>query len=148
MSNAPISATPQTLPPPSPPATTNATITVEPVVWLHRWNHALMSFRLRRDPGYVFVPGQFARIGLVNENGETLWRAYSIVSAPHQAFLEFFLLVMPTGEFSSRVGRFNVGDTMLVEQMPQGFLTVDRFRQPEREQIGRASCRERVSVLV
>ena len=103
-------------------------------MWLHRWNPALMSFRLRRDPAYIFVPGQFARIGLVNENGETLWRAYSIVSAPHEAFLEFFLLVMPTGEFSSRVGRFNVGDTMLVEQMPQGFLTVDRFRQPEREQ--------------
>lgn len=133
MSNAPISATPQTLPPPTPPTTT-ATITVEPVVWLHRWNPSLMSFRLRRDPAYIFVPGQFARIGLVKENGETLWRAYSIVSAPQEAFLEFFLLVVPTGEFSSRVGRFNVGDTMLVEQMPQGFLTVDRFRQPGRAQ--------------
>lgn len=101
---------------------------------MHRWNPALMSFRLRRDPGYVFAPGQFARIGLVKENGETLWRAYSIVSAPHEAFLEFFLLVVTTGEFSRRVGTFNVGDTMLVEQMPQGFLTIDRFKQPGREQ--------------
>ena len=104
------------------------------MVWLHRWNSSLMSFRLRRDPGYVFMPGQFARIGLVKENGETLWRAYSIVSAPHEAFLEFFLLVVPAGEFSSRVGKFNVGDTMLVEQMPQGFLTVDRFQQPGTQQ--------------
>ena len=93
-----------------------------------------MSFRLRRDPGYVFAPGQFARIGLVNENGESLWRAYSIVSAPHEPFMEFFLLVLPSGEFSRRVGTLNIGDTMLVEQMPQGFLTIDRFKQPGREQ--------------
>ena len=103
-------------------------------MWLHRWNPALVSFRLRRDPGYVFVPGQFARIGLIKENGESLWRAYSIVSAPHQPFMEFFLLVVPSGEFSRRVGTLNIGDTMLVEQMPQGFLTIDRFKQPGREQ--------------
>ena len=103
-------------------------------MWLHRWNPALMSFRVRRDPGYVFTPGQFARIGLVHENGQTIWRAYSIVSAPHEPFLEFFLLVVPSGEFSSRVGNFNIGDTMLVEQVPQGFLTVDRFKQADREQ--------------
>ncbi len=103
-------------------------------MWLHRWNPALMSFRLRRDPGYIFAPGQFARIGLIKENGESLWRAYSIVSAPHQPFMEFFLLVVPIGEFSRRVGTLNIGDTMLVEQMPQGFLTIDRFKQPGREQ--------------
>ncbi len=140
MSNAPTPAPPSALPtaqpasPFVPPASTPAKSTVEPIVWLHRWNPALMSFRVRRDPGYVFTPGQFARIGLVKENGESLWRAYSIVSAPHEPFLEFFLLVVPSGEFSRRVGTLNIGDTMLVEQMPQGFLTVDRFRQPGREQ--------------
>ena len=103
-------------------------------MWMHRWNPALMSFRLRRDPGYTFAPGQFARIGLVKENGESIWRAYSIVSAPHEPFMEFFLLVVPSGEFSRRVGTLNLGDKMLVEQTPQGFLTIDRFKQPEREQ--------------
>lgn len=93
-----------------------------------------MSFRVRRNAAYRFSPGQFARIGLRKENGEMIWRAYSIVSAPHELFLEFFLIILPTGEFSSRVGRFNVGDRMLVEQMPQGFLTVDRFKQAGREQ--------------
>lgn len=93
-----------------------------------------MSFRVRRDPAYRFTPGQFARIGLRKENGETIWRAYSIASAPHEPFLEFFLVILPEGEFSGRVGRFNLGDILLVEQMPQGFLTVDRFKQPGREQ--------------
>ena len=119
---------------PVPAALPAAKFTEQPVVWVHRWNAGLMSFRLRRDPDYRFVPGQFARIGIRVESGEVIWRAYSIVSAPHESFLEFFLVVVPTGEFSSRVGKFNVGDTVLVEHMPQGFLTVDRFKQPGREQ--------------
>jgi ferredoxin--NADP+ reductase len=110
------------------------TFTEQPVTWLHRWNSRLMSFRVRRDPAYRFVPGQFARIGLRKDNGETIWRAYSIVSAPHESFLEFFLVILPEGEFSGRVGRFNLGDIMLVEHLPQGFLTVDRFKQPGRQQ--------------
>src|SRR6478672_2781244 len=110
---------------PVPAAPPTAKFTEQPVVWVHRWNPALMSFRLRRDPEYRFTPGQFARIGVRVKNGEIIWRAYSIVSAPHESFLEFFLVIVPTGEFSSRVGKFNVGDIVLVEHMPQGFLTVD-----------------------
>lgn len=102
--------------------------TEEPVVFIHRWNEGLMSLRIKRDAAYGFVPGQFARIGLKKEDGEIIWRAYSIVSAPHEAFLEFFLVVVPTGEFSSRMARLNIGETMLVENHAQGFLTADRFK--------------------
>ena len=120
-----------TIPSPTEP---HQKFTEEPVVWVHRWNPGLMSFRVRRNPAYRFAPGQFARIGIRKEDGEIIWRAYSIVSAPHELFLEFFLVILPGGEFSSRVGAFNIGDTLLVEQMPQGFLTIDRFKQPERAQ--------------
>lgn len=102
--------------------------TEEPVVHIHRWNEGLMSLRINRDAAYGFVPGQFARIGLKKEDGEIIWRAYSIVSAPHEAFLEFFLVIVPTGEFSSRVAKLKLGDTMLVEKQSQGFLTADRFK--------------------
>ena len=108
--------------------------TEAPVVWVHRWNEGLMSFRLRRNPAYKFQPGQFARIGVRKENGEIIWRAYSVVSAPHEKFLEFFLVVLPTGEFSGRVGKCKVGDIILVENLPHGFLTIDRFKQPGLEQ--------------
>ena len=118
----------------NPPAATHAKYTEDPVIWIHRWNPGLVSFRVKRDPGYVFTPGQFARIGIRKENSEIIWRAYSIVSAPHERFLEFFLVILPTGEFSSRVDKFVLGDTLLVEHVPQGFLTVDRFKQPGREQ--------------
>lgn len=87
-----------------------------------------MSFRIRRDPSYSFTPGQFARIGLRKAEGDEIWRAYSIVSAPEETFLEFFLVVVPTGEFSSRVAQLEVGDRMLVEKQAQGFLTADRFK--------------------
>jgi ferredoxin/flavodoxin---NADP+ reductase len=104
----------------------------EPVVWIHHWNPSLMSLRVRRDPSYRFVPGQFARIGLksndAKEDGEIIWRAYSIVSAPNEAFLEFFLVVVPTGAFSARVAKLKLGDTMLVDKVAQGFLTADRFK--------------------
>ena len=102
--------------------------TEERVVHIHHWNDGLMSLRVHRDAAYGFVPGQFARIGLKKEAGEVIWRAYSIVSAPHEAFLEFFLVIVPTGEFSSRVARLKLGDTMFVEKQSQGFLTADRFK--------------------
>lgn len=102
--------------------------TEEPVVHIHHWNDGLMSLRIHRDAAYGFVPGQFARIGLKKEDGDVIWRAYSIVSAPHESFLEFFLVIVPTGEFSSRVAKLKLGDTMLVEKLSQGFLTADRFK--------------------
>ncbi|MBL8511244.1 MAG: ferredoxin--NADP reductase [Betaproteobacteria bacterium] len=102
--------------------------TEQPVEFLHFWNPGLMSFRIRRDPAFRFAPGQFARIGLHDDAGQPIWRAYSIVSAPDEAFLEFFLVVLPGGQFSSRVAKLKLGDTMLVEKQPQGFLTADRFQ--------------------
>lgn len=111
-----------------PASVASAKFTDEPVVWIHHWNPGLMSFRIRRDPAYQFMPGQFARIGLTKDDGEIIWRAYSIVSAPNETFLEFFLVVVPTGEFSSRIAKLKIGDTMHVEKISQGFLTTNRFK--------------------
>lgn len=108
-------------------ATASTKFTEEPIVSIHHWNPGLISLRVRRDPAYRFRPGQFARIGLHNEAGEIIWRAYSIVSAPDESFLEFFMVILPTGEFSSRVGGLVVGDLILVDRIAQGFLTLDRF---------------------
>ncbi len=105
-----------------------AKITDAPILWRHQWNDHLLSIRIQRDPDYRFVSGQFARIGLADENGERIWRAYSIVSAPDEAFLEFFLVVLPGGKFSARVATRAVGQPLLLEKPAQGFLTLDRFR--------------------
>jgi ferredoxin--NADP+ reductase len=98
-----------------------------PILSRYVWNDHLLSIRIAREADYHFVPGQFARIGLAEPNGQTTWRAYSIVSAPHEPFLEFFLVVLPAGKFSARVATLAVGEAILVEKPAQGFLTLDRF---------------------
>jgi len=104
--------------------------TIETITDVRPWTDALFSFRTTRDRGYRFVPGQFARIGVVDEgSGEKIWRAYSIASASYDEHLEFFSVVVPDGAFTSRLSRLKEGDPILVERKSYGFLTTDRFQQ-------------------
>ena len=103
------------------------------VLSVHVWMPAkLFSLRTTRDSGYAFAPGQFARLGLPADGGSKigsiLWRAYSMVSAPHETdALEFYSIVVPAGEFSPRLAALRPGDTLYVDKTPFGFLTLDRF---------------------
>jgi ferredoxin/flavodoxin---NADP+ reductase len=91
------------------------------------WSPSLFSVRCTRDPGFRFNAGQFARLGVRKADGSTVWRAYSMASAAHDEFLEFFSIVVPGGEFTCELSRMVVGDELLVERQPFGFLTLDRF---------------------
>ena len=88
---------------------------------------SLFTLRTTRDPGFRFRAGQFVRLGVEKTDGTVVWRAYSLVSAPHDEFLEFFSIVVPGGEFTSELSRLRVGDSLLVERMATGYLTLDRF---------------------
>ena len=103
--------------------------TAEKITELKGWTPHLFSFKLTRFSGYRFVPGQFARLGIKKEDGEIVWRAYSIVSASYDEHLEFFSIVVPDGEFTTRLAKLEVGDEVLVEKMNSGFLTPSRFEQ-------------------
>jgi len=94
-------------------------------VW--RWSPSLFSLRCSRDPGFRFCAGQFARLGVRKASGSIVWRAYSMVSAPHDEFLEFFSIVVPDGEFTSELKQLAVGDELLVERQAYGYLTLERF---------------------
>ncbi len=87
----------------------------------------LFTLRTSRDPGFRFTAGQFARLGVRKPSGCIVWRAYSMVSAPHDEFLDFFSIVVPDGEFTSELSRLAVGDELLVDKQAFGFLTLDRF---------------------
>ena len=102
--------------------------TTQTITHVRPWTDSLFSFRTTRDQGYRFVPGQFARLGVKNEeNGEIVWRAYSIASAAHDEHLEFFSVVVPNGAFTSRLSQLKEGDPLYVERKSYGFLTTDRF---------------------
>jgi ferredoxin--NADP+ reductase len=88
---------------------------------------SLFTLRITRDAGFRFRAGQFARLGVTKPDGSTVWRAYSMVSSPHDEFLEFFSIVVPGGEFTSELSRLEVGDTLMVERQATGYLTLDRF---------------------
>lgn len=95
------------------------------------WAANLFSLRCSRDPGFRFRPGQFARLGVSKADGSVVWRAYSMVSAPHDDFLEFFSILVPDGEFSTVLSQMQPGAGLLVERQAYGFLTLDRFADGE-----------------
>ena len=100
----------------------------ERIIGIKRWTAGLFSFRTTRHKGFRFVPGQFARLGLPNSDGNTVWRAYSMVSAPYDEHLEFFSIVVPGGAFTSMLAERRVGDEILIDKTAFGFLTTNRFR--------------------
>nr|WP_314492944.1 ferredoxin--NADP reductase [uncultured Pseudomonas sp.] len=88
---------------------------------------SLFSLRVTRDAGFRFRSGQFARLGVSKADGSIAWRAYSMVSAPHDEYLDFFSIVVPGGEFTSELSRLGEGDTLLIDRQAFGYLTLDRF---------------------
>ena len=87
----------------------------------------LFTLRTTRDPGFRFTAGQFARHAVRKPSASNVRRAYSMVSAPHDEFLDFFSIVVPDGEFTSELSRLQPGDELLVDKQAFGFLTLDRF---------------------
>jgi ferredoxin--NADP+ reductase len=101
--------------------------TVETITELYTWASNLFSFKTTRSQSYRFIAGQFARLGVEGDNGDLVWRAYSICSAPYDEFLEFYSIVVPDGAFTSRLAQLKIGDQVLVEKKNYGYLTTDRF---------------------
>ncbi|WP_374500025.1 ferredoxin--NADP reductase [Zoogloea sp.] len=101
--------------------------TLETLTHLRRWTPRLFSFRMTRPAHFHFRPGQFARLGLDGEDGQTFWRPYSMVSTPDDPELEFLSIVVPGGAFTSRLETLRVGDTIRFNTLSFGFLTTDTF---------------------
>lgn len=96
----------------------------ERVLSVHHWNDTLFSFKTSRDPGLRFTNGQFVMIGLMVE-GKPLMRAYSIVSANYEEYLEFFSIKVQDGPLTSRLQHLKEGDELLVSRKPTGTLVLD-----------------------
>lgn len=101
--------------------------TAEAILTVRPWAPTLFSLRTSRSPGFRFTPGQFARLGVARDDGSIVWRAYSIASATYDEHLEFFSVVIPGGEFTSRLASFRPGDRILVDKTSYGYLTTARF---------------------
>lgn len=129
------------------------------VIEVTRWAPTLLSFKITRPDGFKFTAGQFVRLGIHGkdlqyfaQNHETkltisetqgyetqgqpidldgyVFRAYSVASSPYDEFIEFFSVVIPDGEFTSKVNHIQVGDSLLLNTTPFGYLTLARYQLP------------------
>lgn len=124
------------------------------VIEVTRWAPTLLSFKVTRPDGFKFAAGQFVRLGIHGkdlqyfaQNHETklitsetqdkpidldgyVFRAYSVASSPYDEFIEFFSVVIPEGEFTSKVNHIQVGDSLLLNTTPFGYLTLARYQLP------------------
>jgi ferredoxin/flavodoxin---NADP+ reductase len=97
----------------------------ETVLSVHHWTDRLFSFTTTRDPALRFSNGHFTMIGLRQENGKPLLRAYSIVSPNYEEHLEFLSIKVQDGPLTSKLQHIKVGDKIVVGKKPTGTLLID-----------------------
>ena len=100
-----------------------SSLSTQHVISVHHWNDSLFSFRTTRDDGLRFINGQFVMLGLEHQ-GKPLTRAYSIASANHDEFLEFFSIKVANGPLTSKLQHLSVGDPVVVSRKPTGTLVL------------------------
>jgi ferredoxin--NADP+ reductase len=63
-----------------------AKYTRQTITWIKPVTSHLFSFRITRDAGYRFKPGQFARLGVYRDDGAKgpryVWRAWRMIPSP------------------------------------------------------------------
>ena len=89
------------------------------------WTDRLFSFRVTRPKSLRFRSGEFVMIGLLNDAGKPLLRAYSIASPAWDDELEFYSIKVPDGPLTSRLQHIRVGDEIILRPKPVGTLVHD-----------------------
>lgn len=103
-----------------------------PVIVTERRDHTpdLWSIRVRHEEPFPFTPGQYATLAVPHGN-RLVERAYSIVSDPAEATIEFFFELVPEGALTPLLYEKGVGDEILMRKRAKGLFVLDGKR-PER----------------
>ena len=89
----------------------------------------LAVFRLKADEPVDFTPGQYATIGLKNDDDDRpLLRPYSVVSAPGKTKLEFFIERVDEGDLTPQLWDLEQGAELWMRDKIVGRLTLDSSR--------------------
>ncbi|GAB4267617.1 MAG: ferredoxin--NADP reductase [Pararhodobacter sp.] len=89
------------------------------------WSDRLFSFRVTRPMSLRFRSGEFVMIGLPDQNGKPVLRAYSIASPAWDDELEFYSIKVPNGPLTSRLQHISAGDKIILRPKPVGTLVLD-----------------------
>jgi ferredoxin--NADP+ reductase len=88
----------------------------------------LATFRLRPEEPLTFEPGQYATLAL-EIDGVFVKRAYSILSAPHEADLEFYIECVREGVLTPCLWELQPGRELFIRKKIVGHFTLDRSRR-------------------
>ena len=115
------------------PAMTNPNApTEEKVLSVQHWTDTLFSFKITRPESFRFRSGEFVMLGLPQESGKPLLRAYSMASPAWEETLEFFSIKVENGPLTSRLQKIQPGDTLLLGRKPTGTLIMDALTPGKR----------------
>ncbi|MFN4201494.1 MAG: ferredoxin--NADP reductase [Tabrizicola sp.] len=95
------------------------------VTQVTHWTDRLFSFRVTRPQSLRFRSGEFVMIGLLDDRGKPLLRAYSIASPAWDEELEFYSIKVPDGPLTSRLQHIRPGDEIILRPKPVGTLVHD-----------------------
>ena len=95
------------------------------VTQVTHWTDRLFSFRVTRPRSLRFRSGEFVMIGLLDDKGKPLLRAYSIASPAWDEELEFYSIKVPDGPLTSRLQHIQPGDEIILRPKPVGTLVLD-----------------------
>ena len=104
---------------------------IEPLkaIVVGREDHTSDLFVLKLEPQmpsgekFIFKPGQYCTIGIGG-----LWRPYSIVSAPHEEYIELFVEFVPRkhgGNLTPLLYELKIGDSVDLLPKAKGIFTFD-----------------------
>ena len=95
------------------------------------WTDEIFSLRLT-GASLKFKAGQFTKLALLDDQGELISRAYSLVNAPLMTsdVLEFLLISNSDGKLSPRLHQLKVGDGLYVGDSAHGDLIFETIPKP------------------
>lgn len=101
-----------------------------------QWTHNLFSLEVSA-PIEQYVAGQFTKLGLRNEEGEWVRRAYSMVNHPNHEYgyqhLEFLIIADSDGQLSPKLNQLDSGDPVYVGKQPSGFMIIEEVPDHARD---------------
>ncbi len=95
------------------------------VLSVKHWNDRLFHFEVERPSSFRFRSGEFVMIGLLNEAGKPLLRAYSIAAPFWSETLAFYSIKVQDGPLTSQLQNIQPGDYIIMKTKPVGTLVLD-----------------------
>ena len=105
---------------------------LQKVTSIKHWTENLFSFRIKRPVSFKFRSGEFVMIGLPNEEGKPILRAYSIASPSWSEELEFYSIIVKDGPLTSKLKDIKIDDDIILMPKPTGTLVLDALKPGKR----------------